>query len=282
MESQWEEFVIILAEDDTSKSTPLYKLLIQIYPLQFLSKLLDVVDSGSTNVVKIYASELVQYHLEDVINEHDLMIGGNHLNRFKEKAMSILQANDDCVFVKEFGQAIVSRFLGISLENNQQWTHFEEIAALAIIRPHDKISVYVLDILANLSDAHRVTLFRFMKPLFTREHHKGFVEMLKSDDERAFIFLPALCDTLSEKQILLFMEAATSSSLFWREDSPSEKKCLAAAALAFCLRHFDMKFSSRMILRIKRIIRVMLEANDDEENRVAIVLCAALLIACFP
>lgn len=122
--------------------SPLYRFLIDHFPIQFMQKLLSIIISGSSQVIQNYAAMLLTYHFGDIMEQSYSGIDIETLQIFQTNALLFLNSGPQ---VQKCGQVMASKLLSLSLHYNQEWREFLEFTAQAFTLHTDTLDS-ILDI----------------------------------------------------------------------------------------------------------------------------------------
>ncbi|KAL7098586.1 hypothetical protein ACP275_09G026600 [Erythranthe tilingii] len=282
MEPEWEKFLSLMTDDGDNTSSPLFQLIMDHFPIPFVTKLTDTILRGPTYELKHQAIGLLVHVFDETLTENYLSVDRSYIEELENSVMSMLMEEDS--YVQDKAKGLAKTLLVLSIHHERVWSDFVDIAGKSLIADQsDQLKKNIVDIFVDLDSDYQENICRQLGPMIMNVHFKKIVEMFDESEEdvRPFNILLGVCDMVSVDQVTLLMEAATKAPLFWGKKVSPWKKCFAGFAMCYCIRNTNLNFSTQMLDKIKNIVSLMLQSKDEDLSNTAVKLSASLLHSCF-
>ncbi|EYU42540.1 hypothetical protein MIMGU_mgv1a013080mg [Erythranthe guttata] len=116
MEPEWEKFLFLMSGDGDNTSSPLFQLIMDHFPIPFVTKLTDTILRGPTYELKHQAIGLLVHVFDETLTENYLSVDRSYIEELENSVMSMLMEEDSYVQDKAKGLAKTLLLLSINHE----------------------------------------------------------------------------------------------------------------------------------------------------------------------
>ncbi|KAL7139047.1 hypothetical protein ABFS83_09G024500 [Erythranthe nasuta] len=131
MEPEWEKFLSLMTDDGDNTSSPLFQLIMDHFPIPFVTKLIDTVLRGPAYELKHQALGLLEHVFDETLTENYPSVDRSYIEELENSVMSMLMGEDS--YVQDKAKGLAKTLLVLSIHHERVWSDFIDIAGKSLI-----------------------------------------------------------------------------------------------------------------------------------------------------